>query len=313
MQKVLLFLVIIAMTPVFLHAQDNASESSPAPIPAGIQARLAGLLPEPAEAGAKPASERQFYSSDLYRYIDGAADAFLGFDLVAMVHQEYKAKGADITVDIYDMGKPLNAFGMYAAERSPSYHFVPLGAEGYVSDFILNFFQREFYVKLSAFSDDGKSAPDLIPWAQAISAKIGTEKSMPVALSILPEEHRVAHSEKFVNKSPLGHDFLSPAIEATYLIEGKSVVLLVSKAADAAGATERVQQLQDYFRKSGKIGPRPDILPGAFRGSNQYEGEIVFFTRGAYAILCVNLPSQPETFIKAVVDHLANPQINSSF
>ena len=163
MRKVLLFLLVLAMAPAFLNAQDYEGESSPAPIPAGIQERLAGLLPEPAEAGAKPASERQFYSSDLYRYIDGAADAFLRFDLVAMVHQEYKAKDADITLDIYDMGNPLNAFGMYAAERSPSYHFLSLGAEGYVSDFILNFFQGEFYVKLSAFSNDGKSAPDLVP------------------------------------------------------------------------------------------------------------------------------------------------------
>ena len=177
MREVFLFLLLIT-TPAFLQAQDDA-ESSPAPIPAAIQARLAGLLPEPAEAGAKPASERQFYSSDLYKYIDGAADAFLSFDLVAMSHQEYETKDADVTVDIYDMGKPLNAFGMYAAERSPNYHFLPLGVEGYVSDFILNFFQGQYYVKLSAFSNAGKSAPDLAPWAQAISAKIGERSRCP--------------------------------------------------------------------------------------------------------------------------------------
>ena len=313
MRNVLLFLLVITMAPVFVGAQDDNSESAPAPIPAGVQERLAKLLPEPAEAGLKPARERQFYSSDLYRYIDGAADAFLGFDLVAMIHQEYKTKDADITLDIYDMGKPLNAFGIYAAERSPSYHFLSLGAEGYVSDFILNFFQSEFYVKVSAFSNDGKSASDLMPWAQAISARIGVEKSMPAALSILPGEHRVAHSEKFVNKSPLGHDFLSPAIEATYLIEGKPVLLLISKASDAAGAAERVHQLRDFFSKSGKLGPGADLVPGGFRGSNQYEGEVVFFSRGAYAVLCVNPPPQPEPFLKEVLDHLANPQVNTSF
>ncbi|MGD0129970.1 MAG: DUF6599 family protein [Terriglobia bacterium] len=313
MQRVFLTLLMISLAPAFLHAQNSAGESSPVPIPADIQARLAGLLPEPAEAGAKPASERQFYSSDLYRYIDGAADAFLGFDLVAMIHQEYETKEADITLDIYDMGKPLNAFGMYAAERSPSYHFLSLGVEGYVSDSILNFFQGQYYAKLSAFGNAGKSAPDLVPLAQAISAKIGTEKSIPAALSILPKEHLVAHSEKFANKSPLGHDFLSPAIEATYLIDGKPVVLLISKASDAAGAAERVRQLRDYFSKSGKAGPGPDVVPGGFRGSNKYEGEVVFFSSGAYTVLCVNPPPQPDLFLKEVLDHLANPQVNSSF
>ena len=295
MQKGLLVLLVITMAPAFVNAQDDNGKSSPAPIPADIQQRLAGLLPEPTVAGAKPASQPQFYSSDLYRYVDGAADAFLGYDLVAMIHQEYGTKDADITLDIYNMGKPLNAFGIYSAERSPRYHFLPLGTEGYVGDSILNFFQAEFYVKLSAFSDDEKSAPDLVPVAQAISARIGAEKSMPAALSILPAEHRVAYSEKFVNKAPLGHDFLSPAVEATYSIEGKTVLLLISKASDAADATRRVHQLRDYFNKSGKLGPGPDFLPGGFLGSNQYEGEVVFFSRGIYVVLCVNPPPQAGT------------------
>jgi len=304
---------MMALAPGVIHAQNGAAESSDVPIPADVQARLSGLLPEPAAAGAKPASERQFYSSDLYRYIDGAADAFLGFDLVAMIHQEYETRDADITLDIYDLGKPLNAFGIYAAERSPSYHFLPLGVEGYESDFILNFFQGQYYAKLSAFSKAGKSAPDLVPLAQAISAKIGTEKSMPAALSILPKEHLVAHSEKFTNKSPLGHDFLSPAIEATYSIEGKPAVLLISKASDAAGAAERVRQLRNYFSKSGTVGPGPEVVPGGFRGSNKYEGEVVFFSSGTYTVLCVNPPPQPDLFLKGVLDHLANPQVSSSF
>jgi hypothetical protein len=295
------------MPLAFLHAQETDSDAPLAPIPAATQARLVGLLPGPAEAGAARFGDRQFYSTDLYRYIDGAADAFLGFDLVAMIHQEYKAEDADITVDIYDMGKPLNAFGMYAAERSPGYRFVPVGAEGYVSDFILNFFQGEFYVKLSAFSNNGGAAPDLSPLAQTVSARIGPDKSMPAALSILPAEHRVAKSEKFVNKAPLGHDFLAPAIEATYMIDGKSVLLLISRAVNAAGAGNKVSQLQEYFRKTGKVGSETGFLSGGFRGSNQYDGEVLFFAREDYAVLCVNPPVQPEAFLREVVDHLANP------
>ena len=313
MQKPILFLLLIVMPLAFLIAQDDSTESPPTIIPADIQTRLAGLLPEPAQTGAKPASERQFYSEDLYRYIDGAADAFLGYGLVAMIHQEYKSKDADITVDIYDMGKPLNAFGIYAAERSPSYKFLSVGTEGYASEFALNFFQSSFYVKLSAFSNNGASVPDLMPVAQAISSRIGAEKSMPAALSILPAEHRMAKSEKFVNKAPLGHDFLAPALEASYLIEGKPVLLLISKAYDAADAAARVNQLQEYFRKSGQLGSESDLIPGGFRGSNQYDGEIVFFVRGIYAVLCVNPPPQPEAFLKEVLNHLANPQINTSF
>jgi hypothetical protein len=313
MRKVLLVLYALTILTLPVSAQDISSEAPPPPIPADVRARLARLLPDFAGADVKPSGERKFYSSDLFRYIDGAAEAFLGYDMVAMVHQEYRVKAADITLDIYDMGKALNAFGMYSAERSPSYHFLSVGAEGYVSDFVLNFFQGEFYVKLSAFSDDGKSAPDLVPFAQAISTRIGSEKSSPTALSILPSEHRAAKSEKFINKEPLGHEYLAPAIEATYLVDGKSVVLLISKASDAAGATEKVRQLRDDFRKSGKVEPLPGAVPGVFRGSNPYEGEMVFFSQGIYAIVCVDPPPQPMQFLKGVMDHLTKPQANLSF
>jgi len=311
--KAILFLLLTALAPLFCNAQDHADISPPAPVPTQIKERLARLLPQLAEAGTVTAGERQFYSFDLYRYIDGAADGFLAFDMIAMVHQEYKAKVVDITVDIYDMGKPLNAFGIYSAERSPNYHFLSLGAEGYASDFILNFFQSEFYVKLSAFSNDGKSVPDLAPLAQAICAKIGGEKLLPAALSILPAKHRLAHSEKFVGKAPLGHEFLSPAIEATYLIDGKQVILLISKASDAAGAGQRADQLRDYFLKSGKVAPAPNLVPGGFRGSNQYDGEIVFFLRGDYAVLCVNPPPHPEEFLHQVLDQLSKPEVDTLF
>jgi hypothetical protein len=313
MPKVLLLMLVVLTAPIFIRAQSDDTAPVAAPIPASVQERLAGLLPAPASVGAQPSGQRQFYSSDLYRYIDGAADAFLSFDLVAMVHQEYKAQDADITVDIYDLGTSLNAFGMYAAERSPSYHFVPVGAEGYVGDFMLNFVQGGFYVKLSAFGANGGAGPDLLPWAQAISARIGADKSLPAAVAILPAANRVAKSEKYVNKSPLGHDFLAPAMEATYQIEGKPVQLVISKSANPAAAAAKVTQLRDYFGKSGKVAPGPEAIAGSFVGSNKYEGNVLFFAREKYAVLCVNPPLPAEPFLREVLDHLARPQVNSSF
>ena len=55
------------------------------------------------------------------------------------------------------MGNPLNAFGVYAAERSPEYKYIPVGAEGYISEGVLNFVQDRFYVKLSGFGENGKN------------------------------------------------------------------------------------------------------------------------------------------------------------
>ncbi len=313
MWKAILFLAGIAVAPALLNGRQDAETPAPssAPIPLAIKERLSGLLPKAAEVGATVSGERQFYSSNLYEYIDGAADAFLQDDLVAMVHQEYKTPQADVTVDIYDMGKPLNAFGMYAAERSPSYHFVPIGAEGYVSDFIVNFFQAEYYVKLSGFSDKPNSSPDLDRFAQAVSQKIGVGRSMPEALTLLPPQGLLPHTEKFVKRAPLGHEILSPAIEGSYSLEGsegaagKPTTLLISKAPGPAGAVQRVNRLRDYFSQSGKVTPAPEVIADGFRGTNQYEGEALVFARGPYAILCISPPPHPEQFLATVLDRLA--------
>lgn len=77
----------------------------------------------------EPAS---FYKPDtLYEYIDGGADVYLLYDFQRLLHQNFRTPGGELTADIYDLGKPENAFGIYSAERSPRYKFVTLaGCDG---------------------------------------------------------------------------------------------------------------------------------------------------------------------------------------
>jgi len=306
-------LLTVALLGLLIGRVEGGQDSAPAVIPVAVKARLAGLLPEASEVGASRAGERKFFSSDLYQYTDGAADAYLDYGLLAMVHQEYKTPSTDLTLDIYDLGTLSNAFGIYAAESAPDYHFLPIGAEGYGTNEILNFFQDEFYVKLSAFSDKEKTEPLLERFAQVVSQKIGPSRAMPEFLSLFPGQRLVNHSWKFVKKSPLGHDFLAPAIMASYALGGKPTTLVISKAPDAKGAAKKVGQLRDYFGRSGKVVPQPQLASGAFWGSNQIEGEALFFASGSYAILCLDPPPNPESFLKAVMERIAEKGDRVSF
>jgi len=314
MRSVVPHLLLILALPALLIGQEEGGEGmAPTVIPAAAKERLARLLPDPSEVGAAQTGEQKFFSSDLYQYTDGGADVYLDYGLVAMVHQEYKSSSTDLTLDIYNMGAPSNAFGIYAAESSPDYHFLPIGAEGYGTNEILNFFQDEFYVKLSAFSDKEKTGPVLERFAQVVSRKIGPSAPMPDFLSLFPAQHLVAHSCKFAKKSPLGHAFLAPAILATYAWGEKQTSLIISKAPDSKGAEKKVGQLRDYFGRSGKVVPQPGLAPGAFSGSNQYEGEAVFLASGSYAVLCLNPPPNPESFLKSVIERIAEKGGGVSF
>jgi hypothetical protein len=282
-------------------------------IPAGVKERLARLLPKPSEVGASPSGEQKFFSANLYEYLDGGAEVYLDYSLVAMLHQEYKTSSTDITVDIFDMGAKSNAFGIYAAESSPDYHFLPIGTEGYGTQEILNFFQDKFYVKLSAFSDTQKTGPVLERFGHAVSRKIGPRGSLPELLGLFPPQKLVSHSCKFVKRSPLGHDFLAPAIVASYALGEKETTLVITKASDPQVALKKVDELRSYFGHSGEVVPQPGLASGAFGGSNELEGEAVFLASGSYAILCINPPTSPESFLTSVIERIAERGDKVSF
>jgi hypothetical protein len=305
----ILVLLLMLFLPGFLAAQEEeegAAGKKSKPIPAAEKAKLSKLLPEPRQLSAT-AEEPRFYASDLYRYIDGGAEVYHMYDLVAMVHREYKPKDAEVTVDVYDMGNPLNAFGIYAAERSPDYRFVQLGAEGYIDENILNFLQGSFYVKLSAFSDKQKTESVLRAFADEISRRIGPGKLMPALLSLFPERGLVARSQKFLKKAPLGHEFLAPATAATYTLEGKQSTLLISSAVDAAQTGKRIGLLRQHFSKTGKVAAEPGLVPETYRGSNSYEGELLFFPCGRYTVALVNPPPDAGPFLNEVASKIKGP------
>jgi hypothetical protein len=255
----------------FAAALLPALRAQQPPIPTEVKTRLAALLPKGKDAA-------RFYSSDLYRYMDGGADIYLEYGLVALAHREYKGEGVEMTVDVFDMGSPLQAFGIYSAERSPEYHFIPIGAEGYSSESTLNFLQSRYYVRLSAFGE--RAAPALDNFARQISRSIGSDCSLPALLDILPRENRIARSEKYLVQAPAGHDFLAPALAASYRFDGKVTSLVISLAADAREANQRAEQLRQYYLRSG--------------------GETIFFARGRFAILCLHAPGDAAAFLAKV-------------
>ncbi len=49
------------------------------------------------------------------------------------------------------------AFGIYSTERSPSFNYMKLGAQGYSADGSINFFKGNYYVKIRTFSKSEKT------------------------------------------------------------------------------------------------------------------------------------------------------------
>ncbi|HTT24488.1 MAG TPA: DUF6599 family protein [Candidatus Sulfotelmatobacter sp.] len=286
------FIVLIIMAVVVLGNAARAQSAT------ATQPQLAKLLAEPLPGHPKPEGAPTSYKPDtLYQYIDGGADVYLLYDFQTLLHQDFKSGAAEVTVDIYDMGKSEDAFGIYSAERSPKYNYIPVGAEGYRSKGVLNFFQDRYYVKLVG---SGTGADALLEqFAHTLSTRIAGSRTLPPVLSKLPQLHRVHHSEQYIRKDPLGHAFLAPAYVVTYTSTPKESKMFVSVATDPAAAKARLDQLAKHFKQTGECAPAPELGEGGIRAKNSFEGTVIARTRGRYVLLLVNPPPDGAALLKS--------------
>lgn len=234
--------------------------------------------------------------------MDGGADAFLLYDVQTLLHQDLRAGKIDLSIDIFDMGTPENAFGIYASERAPWYYFIPIGTEAYRNEGILNFLQGRYYVKLSAFGEGSDSLLD--QFARAVSAKIGAPGSFPDLLQQLPQTNLKRRSEQYLLKDPLGHPFLRPAYLATYNLDKQESTLLISIATNESEAQERLKKLDQHFRETGKSESAPELGAGAIRASNSFEGNLIAQTKGRYLVAVFNPVAGAAEILKQAVDRL---------
>ena len=271
--------------------------------PAAAQNKIESFLNQPLPGRAVPQDQATFYKPDsLYQYIDGGADIYLLYEFRSLLHQDFKSGDTELTADVYDMGKPEDAFGVYAAERSPGYKFMPIGVEGYRSEGILNFLQDHYYVKLSGSGPNARVLLD--QFARILSVRIGGSQTVPALLEKLPPQNRVKHSEQYVRKDPLGHAFLAPAYVVTYAWGHQQSKLLISVANDAAGAKARLQQLAQHFKDTGQFVAAPELGEGGIRARNSFEGRAIARAQGRYLILLLDPPENGAEILKNTAQSL---------
>ncbi len=167
--------------------------------------------------GWKPVSDVLSYNPDnLYEYIDGAADQFIAYGFQELRSRDLLSESLQVTIDIYDMGTRLNAFGMFNAERPQDENVLPIGTEAYISPpYQCLLLKDNYYVKVNAFEGEitnENSRPLLKAIAKALPGEVG----YPHELNMLPAGGKIADSEGFVRQAFLGLSELNNCVYANY-------------------------------------------------------------------------------------------------
>jgi hypothetical protein len=261
-------------------------------------ADLRGYLPKEGAAGEPKA----FTPTTLYEYIDGAADLFVGYGVVQVVAGTYGTGESPTTVDIYDMGAPIHAFGVYVSERAPKVAALALGNQGYSTSGLTAFWQGRYYVKVSQTEGPPETGLAL---ARATAKLLPKAPGLPAELGCLPPSHRVPNSEAFVLKSALGHSFLENVVSAQYTL-GKGVVELhIAKLATAALAGTAWKKLRDFEGETAKVTLVKGVGEQAFLVRDSSAGLCLAVRKGAYVIIAFGEKADRAT-LTLLVKHALN-------
>jgi hypothetical protein len=167
----------------------------------------------------QPINEVMIYKSDnLWEYIDGAAEQFLNYGFVSVRTREFANDTLRITVDVYDMGSTISAFGIFRAQCPPHQKFLEIGTQAFFSPPAQCLLQKDiYYIKVYAFQGDlnESQAKDLLA---SIAAGIPGTITLPQALALLPKKHRISGSEGYTAINYLGMSQLKNSVFADYQI-----------------------------------------------------------------------------------------------
>jgi hypothetical protein len=189
-----------------------------------------------------------FKPEKLWDFINGAADTYLAYGFVDLHVAEYKKGKNVIKLEVYRHSNNTLAFGIYSTERSPSFRYMTLGAQGYRADGAINFFKGNYYVKIRTFSKSEKVLQSEESLALKVSNMLAGDAKMPTLLSQFPETGKKVNEETYINESVLGHKFLNKAFKADYQIgsDNFSIFILENNSPE-----EAINSVEAYLKATG--------------------------------------------------------------
>jgi hypothetical protein len=210
-----------------------------------------------------------FTPDNLWDFINGAADSYLSLGFEELNVAEYVKGKNTIKLEIYRHKDATQAFGIYSSERSASFRFLNIGAQGYKTDGALNFLKGKYYVKIRTNSVSDKVLLSLETLALRVADMLPGESVLPKVLSDFPEEGRKKNEETYIRDGVLGHEFLQGAYKAVYETGEMTFSIFIF---DKSTPEECRKTVNVWLSKSGL--DQDESVAGKYVFKDGYNGDI---------------------------------------
>ena len=210
---------------------------------------VASFFPNEIEGFSQAEQVRVYSKENLYEYLNGHAEYFITAGFVSLSVGEYVKTGfdmvqPDVVMEIYDMGKSIQAFGVLIDEAGENAADTRIGMMEFKTSQGLSFFAGQYYVKLNIFNDN----VPVDKFAETIKNKIGAKPDSFPLFSRFPDLGDVI-TTRFIKEAYRGLGFLHNVIEREYSQNGKNIqVFLVT--GEENDIKELTASFLDFFRQS---------------------------------------------------------------
>ncbi|HID06219.1 MAG TPA: hypothetical protein EYP10_03635 [Armatimonadetes bacterium] len=210
----------------------------------------------------KRSNVENYNASNLYEKINGRAELYLSYDVVALHCTSYTpSTDTDddgdmynyVDVFVYDMGAPLNAFGIYSYENVGGGKPVNIGREGYEAAGSIYFWKGRYYVQVVVPMEDPELARIARKLAKAIDRQLKDEPVEIWGISAFPPDGLVEGSITFIKRNALQFDFLNELYTARYEYEGEIVKAFLSKRNSPQEAKQILEKWKGALSSYGEI------------------------------------------------------------
>ena len=158
----------------------------------GGDAELKGFLPSSAEVPGIKADggTRVYEGKELFDYMDGGAELFYEYHFEQACVQRYQTSQGEVTVEIYYMNLPANAYGIYTFDTQGEHPLV--GQDATYEKGLLTFWEGKYFVRV--FSENEGLKETLLALGRAVAKKMPQGGERPEILHSLPSQGMVQDS-----------------------------------------------------------------------------------------------------------------------
>ncbi len=202
--------------------------------------RMNELLPYEMHGWRAQENDEIYDRDTLYQYMNGAAEVYLSYSFRQLLVRRFmKDQQPDIIVELFDMGSPEDAFGVFSHSRESEEVSIGQGSE--YRGGLLCFWKGKFFTCVLAERENPSTKKAVLDLGRAIASAIKETGSKPKLVDFLPSDSLMERSVRYFHKHAslnyhyfvadqniLNLDESSKALLARYQpAEGKSYLLLV--------------------------------------------------------------------------------------